>query len=146
MSDSNTPKKYFHLAYISHPSESLTKKSLVELLVKAQQYNIQREISGILIIRDKSIFQLIEGDEVEVRDLYNKIEKDPRHQHPVTVYEGISSMRSIPFFGMGLTLDQSDDHLADEHAFYFNREQALKFTALVTGKVKDLLLEYLDHD
>lgn len=145
MTTSAGTQKFFHLAYLSHPSDSLTKQSLLELLKHAQQYNIQHEISGILIVRDKSLFQLIEGDEANVRALYQKIEQDPRHCHPTIIYEGISAMRSIPFLGMGLTLDQSDDHLANEHAFYFNREQAMKFTALVSGKVKELLVQYLDH-
>lgn len=144
MNDSSA-QKYFHLAYLSHPSDDLTKQSLLDLLTKAQQYNIQHGISGILIVRDKSLFQLLEGDETEVRNLYKKIEHDPRHLHPTVIYEGVSSMRSIPFLGMGLTLDQSDDHLADEHGFYFDRAQALKFTALVSGKIKQLLLQYLDH-
>ena len=110
MSDSNTPKKYFHLAYISHPSESFTKKSLVELLVKAQQYNIQREISGILIIRDKSIFQLIEGDEGKVLvggDVKKYIEElapfEVKYSQLGSHFQIESDMFSIDMYGQSLS-------------------------------------------
>lgn len=141
---SNLDNKFYHLIYLSQPTEALTKVELLGMLTKAQQYNIDNQISGILIIKDKSIFQLLEGSKDEVIRLYEKIKTDKRHKSSLIIFEGFSSYRSVPFLGMGLTLDQSDDHLEINHDFYFNKSEAIKLTALISGKVKDLLLTYLD--
>ncbi len=140
----HSEKKFYHLIYLSQPTDDLNKDNLVEMLINAQKYNIDNQISGILIIKDKSIFQLLEGNQEKVTDLYNKIKKDSRHKTPLVIFEGFSAKRSIPFPGMALTLDQTDDHLKKNHSFYFEKSEAIKFTALISGKVKELLLTYLE--
>lgn len=140
----NAESKFYHLIYLSQPTEYLNKSELINMLTKAQINNIDHDISGILIIKDKSIFQLLEGNKDTVLALYEKIKNDKRHKTPLIIFEGFSSYRSIPFLGMALTLNQSDDHLEIDHDFYFSRSDALKFTALISGKVKELLLSYLE--
>jgi septation ring formation regulator EzrA len=42
--------------------------------------NNARDVTGLLIVKGESILQILEGREAAVRELYAKIEADPRHE------------------------------------------------------------------
>lgn len=53
---------------------------LLEILTVSRQYNEDAGITGILFYCEGSFMQLLEGDENEVRRLFEKIKTDPRHR------------------------------------------------------------------
>jgi hypothetical protein len=132
---------FYQLIYISEPVADLAE--LFDMIVKAQKFNISKEISGILIIKKHSLFQLIEGSEIEVKKLYEKIQLDKRHKNPATIYEGHTDIRNIPFLGMALTIDFEEAD--EENIFLFDKKEAIKFSQLIKGSVKEYLLSYLDR-
>jgi hypothetical protein len=133
---------FYQLIYLSEPVAGLN--DLMEMISKAQKFNQSQDISGMLVIKSKSLFQLIEGPEEEVRALYKKIKGDKRHKNPGVIYEGHSSIRNMPFLGMALTIDfeENDD---DRKIFLFDKKEAIKFGMLVKGPVKEYLMNYLDN-
>lgn len=135
-----TKEGFYQLIYVSEPVAGIPE--LLDIVAKAQVFNSSKEISGILIVKNKSVFQLLEGPENEVRALYEKIKQDPRHRSPDVIYEGITKMRNIPFLGMALTIDfeENDDH----KVFLFDKKEAIKFSQLIKGPVKEYLLSYLN--
>lgn len=132
----------YQLIYISEPVAGIAE--LLDMVSQAQRFNLAKQISGILIVKNKSVFQLLEGPEKEVKALYDKIKKDKRHQNPQIIYEGHASFRNIPFLGMALTIDfeESDD---DRKIYLFDKKEAIKFSQLIQGPVQEYLLSYLDR-
>ena len=137
----DTSDSFYQLIYVSEPVADLTE--LFEVIVKAQKFNLSKAISGILIIKKSSVFQLIEGPEVEVKNLYERIEQDKRHKNPAVIYEGYTDIRNIPFLGMALTIDFEESDT--DKIFLFDKKEAVKFSQLIKGPVKEYLLSYLDR-
>lgn len=130
----------YQLIYVSEPIAGIPE--LLDIVSKAQRFNLTKEISGILIVKNKSVFQLLEGAEAEVKALYNKISQDSRHKNPEVIYEGHTKFRNIPFLGMALTIDfEENDH---HKIFLFDKKEAIKFSQLIQGPVQEYLLSYLD--
>lgn len=75
------------LCYISSSKKELTKTDLEELYLKTKRNNLNLNISGILIHDHKNFFQILEGNVSEVRNLYNKITKDERHNHVIKIID-----------------------------------------------------------
>ncbi|ALH96211.1 BLUF domain-containing protein [Acinetobacter equi] len=66
-----------------------------DILVVARRFNQQHHICGVLYYADGSFFQCLEGENNTVRDLYDSILKDNRHQN-VTLLK-IDQIKSIKF-------------------------------------------------
>ncbi len=48
---------------------------------QAEAFNASLDITGVLFFWDGSFFQVLEGAESAVKQLFRRIEKDPRHCH-----------------------------------------------------------------
>jgi Sensors of blue-light using FAD len=69
----------FRLTYLSKPTRPLTESDLDDIESKSIEANNARDVTGMLIVQDERILQILEGREDAVRSLYAKIEADPRH-------------------------------------------------------------------
>ena len=71
------------VVYISFASESFNSNAqdgLDDILLKANEYNKKRGITGMLLYRSGVFLQLIEGDLIEIQKLFGKISMDLRHE------------------------------------------------------------------
>jgi hypothetical protein len=91
----------FYIIYVSDAKEPFSNTELVELLIKSRASNTKLNISGMLLYKDGSFMQFLEGEESEVRKLLTVIDKDPRHQNIKVLEEGISSKREFGEWAMG---------------------------------------------
>ena len=66
--------------YISRSSRPLTDAEVDEIRAVSQKNNIQANITGVLVETGGLFFQLIEGPEDSVDQLYKRISEDPRHE------------------------------------------------------------------
>ena len=76
------------------PSDNLA------ILAIAKAFNAQNEISGILIYKDQTFLQLLEGPQDSVQSLYRKIRKDPRHTDIQTIINAPTYNRYFPQPGL----------------------------------------------
>lgn len=90
----------YAISYISTAKTTLTSIDVKELLDKVELKNNSQNITGILLSSDTNFFQLIEGEEDVIKELYTHIQKDSRHSNlikfidqPVTknAYDGFLS-------------------------------------------------------
>lgn len=99
------------LTYVSTLRDSLPATEIDELLTTSRQRNAEREITGVLLVRQRHVMQILEGPDQGVRDLYRRIEEDPRHADVTTVWTSSSPERRFPDWSMGYEdLDTSSDH------------------------------------
>lgn len=134
--------KFFQLIYTSKPALQLTEQSLIDILIEAQKYNQNEGVSGFLLFSPEKLIQLIEGDELNVKDLYQKIKKDRRHYDLAIQHFGFAHKRCMPFLGMGLCfMEEINQH---DHQFYFTRAEAKKFSALIEGDIGEVFSKYFD--
>lgn len=99
----------YHLGYVSTQTSKLTAEDLLDLLRVARARNRARHISGLLLHREDSFFQVLEGDAESVRQVFESIRQDRRHHRVEVLFEGEIEEREFPDWQMGfLELDGVD--------------------------------------
>ncbi len=91
----------FHLIYTSHSKIAFSEDELLQLLKVVRDRNKNLGVTGMLLYANRKFIQALEGEEAVVRDLFEKIRTDERHQHVVQVMEGKSDERIFKNWSMG---------------------------------------------
>lgn len=103
-------KQVLHcLSYVSTQTREFDTSALTELLEAAREHNYSAGITGLLLHRDDSFFQILEGDKATIQGLFARIAADPRHQRVEIVAEGAIEEREFPDWRMAfIELDGQD--------------------------------------
>lgn len=97
------------LSYVSTQTRPMSNSDLLGLLELSRERNARLGITGLLMHREGSYFQILEGEEEEVRALFAKIEADGRHDRVEVVTEGPSGSRDFSDWQMAfIELDGQD--------------------------------------
>lgn len=70
----------YRLAYVSEATELFGPDDLSDIEQKSMSRNVELDITGILVMDEGKILQILEGEKALVIDLYERIAKDPRHE------------------------------------------------------------------
>ena len=117
----------FHLGYVSTETLDLGSAGMVKLLTEARRINTSRDITGLLLHRDRSFYQVLEGAEDIVRQTFDSIEKDERHTAIDVLFEGEVDEREFPDWQMGfLNLDGVDIETLQGYSDFLSREDNAK--------------------
>lgn len=100
------PSALYHLGYVSTETGDIGTQGMIELMTEARRVNTQHNITGLLLHREKSFYQVLEGTEAEVRRTFASIEKDERHTAVDVLFDGEIEEREFADWQMGfLNLD-----------------------------------------
>lgn len=91
-----------HLIYTSAATQYFESNTLLTLLEKARAKNASLGVTGMLLFENGSFFQILEGQESAVDDLYKTIAQDNRHEKCVTIIREPIAKRSFAEWTMGL--------------------------------------------
>ena len=101
--------RLYTLGYASTQTAPLGTAGLLELLNEARDFNQSHNLTGLLLHREDSFMQVIEGRKEDVLELYDRIKKDPRHTRVETLFEDEISEREFSDWQMGfIELDGVD--------------------------------------
>lgn len=78
----------YFVIYTSYAKQNLLESELKALLIQARENNKLKLITGLLLYFDSKFIQLIEGEENEIKNLYEVIAKDERHKDVFKLKEG----------------------------------------------------------
>ena len=67
------------IVYVSAARRLMSESELDGLLADSRVRNGQREVTGMLLYKDGSFMQAIEGAEETIETLFDRIARDPRH-------------------------------------------------------------------
>jgi hypothetical protein len=81
------------LSYVSTQSYPMKTADLLAMLEPARDKNARLGITGLLLHRGDSFFQVLEGGREEVESLFATIAADPRHKRVEIVTEGLVAAR-----------------------------------------------------
>ena len=103
------PDALFHLGYVSTEAIKFSDEALVALLGEARSANTERDVTGLLLYREGSFYQVLEGSESAVMATFRDIEGDPRHKEVRVLFDGETDAREFADWQMGfLNLDGVD--------------------------------------
>lgn len=89
------------IVYFSSSISLFQEADLVSLLQQSRPYNATAGITGILLINQGSIVQVLEGNRNLIEALYKRIEADQRHTDLIKVVDGPIQERSFAGWSMG---------------------------------------------
>ncbi|MEM0542390.1 BLUF domain-containing protein [Flavobacterium sp. j3] len=91
----------YELVYMSSGTKFLLEEDIRGLLQKSRQYNLEHNITGILLYIDGDFLQILEGNKNDVYNLFSKIQTDTRHKGIIVVHEGKKVARQFNEWTMG---------------------------------------------
>ena len=91
----------YQLVYVSKATSDIPADELDQLLRDARTNNAQLDITGMLLYHDGSFIQVLEGDEQKVTRVFEKIERDPRHENTNVVLKTTVAERAFNDWAMG---------------------------------------------
>ncbi|WP_086929891.1 BLUF domain-containing protein [Agarilytica rhodophyticola] len=89
------------IVYVSRSIKLMDSDELAEILNVARSFNSANDITGLLLYKDQSFIQVIEGDIKTLEALYARINDDDRHFRIRTLVKEPISERKFPDWSMG---------------------------------------------
>lgn len=99
---------HYFLIYVSIASDDLSREALLEILRHSRVNNARDDITGLLLYKERSFMQLLEGSEAAVCATFGRIARDTRHRDPAVLLEGETPERDFADWSMGFH-DLDDD-------------------------------------
>ncbi|WP_298950906.1 BLUF domain-containing protein [uncultured Nonlabens sp.] len=76
----------YTICYISKAAQELTTQDIKELFKNTSSVNNSNKVSGFLLHSINNFFQVLEGEERHLKNLFEKIQEDTRHSDIYEVY------------------------------------------------------------
>ena len=87
-----------HTIYASRAVTDFSKDDIVNLLSKARKKNASLGITGMLLYDNGSFFQILEGEEAVLDQLFNEITADKRHHQIAKIISEAINVRIMKWF------------------------------------------------
>jgi hypothetical protein len=91
----------FHLGYVSTERQPMTADDCLLLLRAARERNARLGLTGLLLHREGSFFQVLEGEAENVHTVFESIRRDARHERIEVLFEGPIERREFADWRMG---------------------------------------------
>lgn len=130
-------EKVFRLAYVSEPCQGFGKKELDQIREVSTLRNAELDVTGLLVILENCILQVLEGQKEEVESLFALISEDSRHQRVKQFCGSFGSRRFLNTWSMvgGMTT-YCPERLRVQFRKVFERARVSEeFFALESGEV-----------
>lgn len=95
--------KIFELLYVSTIDPTAPTSVVADIAAKARVWNLQHELTGLLIFDGMRFCQQIEGPQKEVLALIERISADARHSNVTIFHHGQLSQRRFLNFSLAFT-------------------------------------------
>lgn len=99
------------ICYISDSKEYKSLSELNDIYLKARTNNIENNITGVLVYKNRNFLQVIEGESGKVNDTFSKIALDTRHKNIFKVINTSIEERVFEDYNFGFTTIDSNKEL-----------------------------------
>lgn len=76
----------YAIVYVSTASNDLKEPEIKTMLEESVIWNNRHGLTGILLYSEGNFFQIIEGEETVILDLFESIKQDPRHHNVIQIF------------------------------------------------------------
>lgn len=99
----------FQLIYTCALRHDVSASELDAIAESSRLRNLKNGVTGILLCKEGSVLQVLEGHQTVVNDLYNKISSDPRVSNSLVLIKRHSTEREFPNWSMGYRNADTDE-------------------------------------
>ena len=107
----------YTICYVSSARSGLEKERLETLFSKTEHNNTSKDITGILLYESDKFLQVLEGEKETLLNLYDKIEKDDRHQNIFVILNGRSKQRIFEDYASRFSIVKTKEDLQKIEAY-----------------------------
>lgn len=99
----------YQLIYTCAFAKTLACSELELIAQTSRERNLKLGITGILLCKEGSVLQVLEGEKASILELYDKIISDPRVTNPLILINRTTTEREFPKWSMGFkNADETD--------------------------------------
>lgn len=102
----------FQLIYTCALSADFGCEDLKKVAYVSRARNLDLGVTGILLCKDGSVLQVLEGERSIVKNLYQRIIQDTRVTNPLVLIQRTSTEREFPNWSMGYRNADKDEAAA----------------------------------
>lgn len=106
----------YSLIYVSTAVRLLDNNELLEILRTSRKNNIENNVTGLLLYKEGNFLQILEGEEADVKFIFEKIKKDTRHTDIIIIFEEPTETREFDNWQMAF-LNLDDEMIKKEPAY-----------------------------
>jgi hypothetical protein len=133
------------ITYVSSAVRQFRESALLDLVEHCQANNKRLDVTGVLVYSDGNFMQVIEGADLVIHALYDRIKRDDRHHDVTTVV--VQSLQAREFQGWSMAWNIVAPRALRghtlPHAFLDRaRERALP---LPPGSASSLICAFMQH-
>lgn len=134
----------YRLVYLSATRGTLDAGALDAILATSRRNNAADGISGLLLIHEGNVMQVLEGPEDAVQRCFGRIARDPRHRSTIVLSEGPASERLFADWSMGY-VPFTGLAARQQEAFFDLRDLRRRHGARLSGdaRIRALVDSYL---
>jgi hypothetical protein len=127
-----------HTIYASRAVNDFSTDEIVNLLSKARKKNASLGVTGMLLYDDDTFFQVLEGQDKVLDQLFSEISADKRHHQVTKIISEAISKRQFSDWSMGYAAISSDELRTIEGMNdFFTKQNCL--AKIDAGRAKKLL-------
>lgn len=105
------------IIYVSTANRLLSQEELIALLQKSQNNNKKCGITGLLLYHSGNFIQAMEGNDKEVKALYEIVRRDKAHRDIITLIDEAIPERNFSEWAMGF-VNLHEQDLSNVEGFY----------------------------
>lgn len=129
------------LIYTSHTTDQFDYADIGKILLKAQQKNVDKDITGALCFLNDYFIQILEGDSDQISALFKIISNDPRHKDIQCIHRADTQQRLFSDWAMRHIEEDEFESLfdsdTDELIFAeFTSKQSLTFFTQIANTMQ----------
>ncbi|MCC4213063.1 BLUF domain-containing protein [Leeuwenhoekiella parthenopeia] len=128
----------YAICYVSDERKELNKEDLILLYEQTVYNNYREQITGVLIYKDGSFFQVLEGEHQIITSLFDKIKKDKRHMNVITLFKRESD-RVFDDYLTGFSIVDNYQGLESLRIFLADKRAVSTTSACVESIIKSYL-------
>lgn len=89
------------LIYMSVSAKELSSEDLEQILNASRRNNIEKNVTGLLVVKGKTFLQVLEGESETIKPLFQKLKEDQRHRDISIISWEVTEKRDFPQWSMG---------------------------------------------
>ncbi|MDN3596735.1 BLUF domain-containing protein [Zunongwangia endophytica] len=132
--------KRWAICYVSSAAPLLTDKDVDEVLSWTQSWNLDHNLTGMLLYSDGNFFQVIEGETETVKGIFSNIYNDTRHRNLIKIFDKQIDKNSFEFYETNFISKRSKNLIHDDVPYLKCLETLDKSSQIV---VRNILSAFL---
>ncbi len=77
----------YAICYVSTANQGISSSEIVEILQQTESRNNKLGINGLLVFSEGTFFEVIEGEKLMIKELFETIREDDRHKNLIIIFE-----------------------------------------------------------